>query len=568
MPSGAERHPVPGAALACVGTVLSLWLLLRPVLSHPSHLLGGADSEAPAHAHWLAAGMAGLLRHGPFVISTSPSGLEATDALMDPGSLLLMAPVWFLAGGGVEGFGLAWNALPTLGLVFSAVGAWIWARAWLGDDDPGAWGAGAAAALAASSLWALHQLEVGRSECFLYPAYALHGGLLFAALRRGGRWRWAGAAASLPLMAWCGLSTVPLLLLLEAAVVAWALRAAPSRRRAAAGLAAVAVVGAAACLPMLLALQAYPPPSMASIDARVPGPAGSLEALVFGQADLLQGLPGYEVMPWLGWALVIGAVLAALRWRRAQLPALLAVALLTVCAGPHPTLGHTGLVGPAALFEALPAPLGLVRGWVRMLGMLVPFVAVLAAAAAARRPWLAIGLVLLGLGEATLRAPRARSTMSLDPPRVAEQIRARGEAALELPRDRLALARRALLGPGDPDPWDPRLDQALMVLLDASVSNLPQQFDQEPDEPVYDGELGDLRRRTTKLRKLGLHGVLLRDHSLVPGAVERAEALLNVLACPPTQSIPGYWRLPLEDSGECPAPEHERRRRSLGDPLR
>jgi len=567
MPWDAERQLIPGALLACAATVTSLLLLLRPVLAQPTLLLGSADSEAPAHVHWLAAALSGLGAHGPFQLSATPTGLDASDALMDPASVLLMAPISALAGGGIEGFGLAWNALPALGLLASALGAWIWARAWLGDEDPGAWGAGTAAALAASSLWALHQLEVGRSECFLYPAYALHGGLLFAALRHGGWQRWLGAGLSLLLVTWCGLSTVPLLLLLEAAVLAWALPKAPSLRRAIAGLAALGAVGVGACLPMLWALRTHPPPSMANIDARVPGPAARLEALVGGQGDLLQGLPGYEVMPWLGWALVVGAVLAALRWRQARLPALLAAVLLSICAGPHPTLSDVGLVGPAALFEALPAPVGLVRGWVRMMGMLVPFVAVLAAAAVVRRPWLAVGLVVLGIGEAALRAPKARSTMSLAPPRFAEQIQGRGEAALELPRDRLALARRALLGPSDPDPWDPRLDQALMVLLDASVSNLPQQFDREPEQPVYDGELGDLRRRASKLRKLGVHGLLLRDHSLVPGAEDRARALLDVIACPPSAAIPGYWSLPVGHGQECLAPTHERRRRSLGDPL-
>lgn len=569
MCSGADRRVWPGAILACAATALSLRLLLRPVLAHPTRLLGGVDSEAPAHVHWLAAALAGLLRHGPFTISTDPTGQGATDALMDPASALLMAPVSALAGAGVEGFSIAWNALPALGLLLSALGTWIWARAWLGDRDPSAWGAGLAGALAGCSLWALHQVEVGRSECFLYPAFALHGGLLFAALRRGGFARWAGAAASLVLMAWCGLSTLPLLLMMQVAVIAWALARVPSLRRALAGLAGLTALGAVACLPMLLALGAHPPPSMASLDARVAGPSARLEALVVGQADLLQGLPGYEVMPWLGWALVIGAAMAALRWRQARLPALLVLLLLSVCAGPRPTIGQSALYAPAALLEALPGPIGLVRGWVRLMGMLVPMVAVLAAAAVVRRPWLAIVLALAGLGEAAARAPHARSTMSLAPPRQAASLDDRGVRYLELPRDRLALARRSLVRPGASDPWNPQLDQGLISMLDTHVPNLPQQFDRDEAPSLTDAEALDLRQRVAKLQGLGLHGLLLRDHSLVPGTSDRARLVLDAIACPPSSPQSSYWSLPPMGGGACGAtPEPHppgRVRRSLGE---
>ncbi len=571
-PPSPPHARLPGALLAAVASAVSLWLLLRPVLgSFGTALLGSADSEAPAHVHWLAAALAGLWRHGPLVLSANPSGLEATDALMDPSSVLLIAPASLLTGGGLEGFTVGWNLLPALGLLASAVGAWIWARAWLGEDDPGAWGAGTAAALAAGSIWALHQLEVGRSECFLYPAFALHGGLLFAALRRGGAWRWAGAAASMLPLIGCGLSSVPILLMLQAATITWGARGWAGLRRAWRGLAVLAVTGAACCLPLWLTLRAHPPPSMANLDSRVPGPSARLEGLLGLQADLLQGLPGYEVMPWLGVAVVLGLILAVVRSRRARLPALMAVLLLTICAGPHPTIGTTGLLGPAALLEALPGPVGLLRGWVRMIGMLVPLVAVIAAMAVVRRPWLAVGLVLLGLAEAAVRAPVARSTMSLVPPRHAELLRERGVVALELPRDRLALARRSLLGPWDPDPWDPRLDHALLVLLDARISNLPQQFDRTDEAPFTEGELADLRRRMAKLRKLGLRGVLLRDHSLVPGTEDRAAVLLDAIACPAAEDRPGTWSLPEDADTPCASPDDPghttRRRRSLGEPL-
>lgn len=562
----------PGALLALVATGLSLLLLLRPVLRQPtSLLLGSADSEAPAHLHWLLAGLQGLGRHSPFVLSASPMGLEPTDALMDPGSLLLMAPINAAAGGGVTGATLAWNLLPVLGLLGAAAGAWLWARAWLGERDPGAWGAGLAAALAASSLWTLHQVQVGRSECFLYPAFALHGGLLFAALRRGGTWRWLGAGASLLVLAWCGLSSLPLLLLMELMVVAWALRGRPPVRRAVGGISAMAAVGVCACLPLLMALGAHPPPSASDLEARVPGASASLRTMFMGQADLLQGLPGYEVGPWLGWALLLGAVLAALRWRPARLPLLLAALLWAVSAGPWPRVGTATIPGPAALLEALPEPLGLIRGWVRLLGMLAPVVAVLAAAAALRRPWVALALALLGLGEATLRSMGPRDTMALAPPTTAAQLRSQGAQALELPRDRLALARRAVLGPGQPDPWDPDLDPGLMVLLDARIGNLPRAFLRDEEPAFTREELRDLRRRMAKLRGQGLHGLLLRSHSLVPGTRERAHLLLDAIACSPAPTQPDYWSLPTSADAPCPenkpAPATPRTRRGLGDSL-
>ena len=370
---GADGRVPPGAILACVATTLSLALLLGPVMGQPATLLlGSADSEAPAHLHWLLAGLRGLTTHGPFVLAADPAGLVATDALMDPASLLLMAPLDAAAGGGVAGATLAWNLLPAIGLLASAIGAWLWARIWLGDEDPGAWGAGLAAALAASSLWALHQVEVGRSECFLYPAFALHGALLFGALRHGSARHWAGAAASLLPLLWCGLSTLPLLLMMQAMVLAWALHSRPPWRRVLAGIGALCAITALACVPLLLALRAHPPPSAADLDARVAGPSAALRSMLLGQPDLLQGMPGYEVMPWLGWGLLVGAVLAAVRWRRARVPLVLVAMLWAVCAGPWPRLAGHSIPGPAALFEALPPPLGLMRGWGRLLGMLVP----------------------------------------------------------------------------------------------------------------------------------------------------------------------------------------------------
>lgn len=570
MPLGADRRSLPGALLATLVTLTSLGLLLAPVLRTPrTLLLGSADSEAPAHIHWLAASLAGLGRHGPFTLSASPSGLEATDALMDPASLLILAPVSALAGGGLEGFTLGWNLLPAAGLLISALGAWLWARAWLGDEDPGAWGAGVAASLAACSLWALHQVEVGRSECFLYPAFALHGALLFAALRRGGAWRWCGAAASLLPLIGCGLSTLPLLAVVELAVLSWGLRR-ERLRPALTGLGALAALAVAATIPLLLALRAHPPPSMDHLDSRVPGPSVALETLLLGRGDLLLGLPGYEVSPWLGWAAVIGLILAAWRWRPARRPALLALALLWVCAGPWPSLAGHRVPAPAALLEALPGPLGLVRGWVRLLGLLVPVVAVIAGAAAVRRPWIALPLAALALGEVALRDP-ARSTMSLHPPARAGVLEAGGTRSLELPRDRMALARRALIGASDPDPWDPRIDARLLATLDRHAGNLPQQFDRDRPAAPSDDALPDLRRRMAKLRELGVDGVLLREHSLVPGARDRAAALLDAIACRPTEGNPNHWSLPRGEEAQCgPDPAEEApvgRRRSLGDPI-
>ncbi len=550
---------------------MGLWLMLRPLLGRTGALLGSADSEAPAHVHWLAAGLAGLWQHGPLVLSASPRGTDPTDALMDPANLLFIAPISGLRGGGLEGFAAGWNTLPVVGMLLSAVGAWIWARAWLGDRDPRVWGAGLAAGLAACSLWALQQIEVGRSECFLYPAFALHGGLLFSAIRRGGRYRWLGAGASMALLVGCGLSTLPLLLLGQAAVFVWARWGAPERTRPWLGLASLVGVGAALCLPLYLAMIRHPPPSMDHLEGRVSGPSVRLEQLLWGSGDMLAGLPGYEVSPWLGWALVLGVALAALSWRPARLPALLLVALLTVCAGPNPTLLGAVLVGPSALLEALPGPVGLVRGWVRLAGMLVPMAAVIAAAAVVRRPWLAGMLLLLGLGEAVWRSPPARSTLSLAPPERAALLEAQGVRWLELPRDRIALARRSLLGPAEPDAWDPQLDNDLMVLLDGRVSNLPKQFDRQQVPEFTPDELRDLRRRVAKLHKHGLHGVLLRDHSLVPDTAERAGQLLDAIACPPGGDSPGFWALPPgehEPCGSRTAPrEPTRTRRSLGEPI-
>lgn len=556
-PPSPSKRRLPGVLLAVGATLASLVLLLWPVLGAPTRrLLGTVDSEAPAHLHWLAATRVGLWDHGPFVLVSHPIGVEPSDALLDPVSVLLMTPASALLGGGAAGFTLGWNLLPALGLVLAALGAWCWARAWR-PDDPGCWGAGAAAGLAACSVWTLCQVEVGRSECFLYPAYVLHGGLLFVAIRQGGWRRWVLAAASLWPLLWCGVSSLPLFFAVQLAVVAWALLGAPTGRGkpSVLGLAALAGLAIAAVLPLVYALRAHPPPSLsshASLQDRVPGPSADL-LHVFGlSADLTHGTPGYELVPWLGLAVLLGGLLAAWRAPGARGPLALLLLLWVFTMGPEPTLRGAALWGPTALLEALPGPLGLVRGWGRMVGMLIPVLAVLAVEAARRRPALAITLVALGLGEAALRRMLPGSTMTLARPPEAAQLEAQGVGFIEIPTDRLALARRWLEGPSCAmDPWGRELDPSLFIYFDQHVGNLPHLFARVELPPISDHERRDLRRRASKLRKHGIHGVLLRSTDLAPGTIDRAHKSLTPILCAPSDKSPWYWSVPENPTAPC-----------------
>ncbi len=547
-------RPPPGAPLAVGATLASLLLLLWPVLGSPGRrLLGSMDSEAPAHLHWLAACLAGLPEHGPFVLVAHPLGLEPSDALMDPVSVLLVAPVSALAGGGTHGFSLGWNLLPALGLLLSALGAWTWARAWLKEDDPGAWGAGLAASLAACSVWTLCQVEIGRSECFLYPAYVLHGGLLFAAVRDGGRQRWVLACLALLPLIGCGVSSLPLFLTVQLAALLWAL-AGTGRERwrpTILGLSIVTVTAAVATVPLLTALRANPPPNLVDLGGRVPGPSPDLLDMAGLTTDLTHGLPGYELVPWVGLAVVGGAVLAAWRWKPARLPLLLLVGLWVLTAGPQPNLRGHLLWGPTALLEALPGKLGLVRGWGRMVGILIPVLAVIAAAGVRRRPAWAAVLVLLGMGEAAARRGLPGSFMSLEPPPEVALLEEQGARFLEIPTDRLALTRRLVEGPPAIDPWGSELDPGLFIYLDQHVGNLPHLFDRQSLPPVSERERGDLRRRASKLRKHGVHGVLLRSTDLVPGTIDRAHQALDPVLCQPSPKNPWYWSVPEDPEAPC-----------------
>lgn len=537
--SGPRGAGPPGFYLGFTSLLVAAVLLLAPVLPTPTtRVLGELQSEAATHAPALAAALVGLWRHGPFVLAEHPLHPDqVTGAMYEPITTLLMWPAYALVGG-ARGFTLAWNLWHLVVLVASAAGAWVWARAWLQERDPDGWGAGLAMSLAAASVFLHLSPAVGRTEAQDYALYALHAGLLFRAGRRGGRaWAWA-AVSAVPVL-WSGGYGVVFFALTEPLVVLWALGCG-ANRDARRGLGLVAVVSVLALLPLVWAMRAHP--YIGTSEARLSAPSVPV-AVLFGQAeDLLRALPGYEVAPFAGLVTLTAAALAVGRSRDALAPAGIAALLLWIAAGPAPTLGGTPTWSPAAWFEVLPGPLGVVRGWCRLVAFAIPLLAVaagaLVAGAGRARGMAAAGIAGFALGEvASLRVP---ASWSLEPPAELVALHGAGRVPVVLPLDGLERTRRWVAPPAGPDVWRALPDNEGSYLRDALPSE-PELFRSAGDVPAATDRCVVLTD-AMRLREAGFDSLWVRSENLPKdGAGMAARALKAVFGAPKEERL---WLLP------------------------
>ncbi len=544
-----------GAWLGLGGTLVAAALLLAPVLGAPStRLLGRFQSETATHAPALAAAVEGLLTNGPFVLADHPlHPNDITGAMYEPITTIVMAPIYALAGGGATGFALAWNAWHLAVLLGTAAGAWIWARAWLGETrDPGGWGAGLAAVVAAGSLFLHLSPEVGRTEATNYSLFALHGGLLFRAARQGGR-AWIAAALSVVPVVWAGGYATVFWSVVEPGVALWALAVTPDRRGTARGLAAVAGAGLLAVAPMAWALHQHP---YIALTGRETTPSVAISVLFGGAENALRELPGYEIAPFVGWVTLGVAALAALRVRSALWPLAIGLFVYAVSAGPAPTVGDTILRGPAALFAVLPAPYGLIRGWSRIVAFAVPLFAVAAAVlpgalggtGALWRPITAGALALLALAETACLRETPGSSWALAEPAALVSLHAAGQKPIRLPMDGLERARRWLEPQPPPDVWVAMPDHELFRYFQDAMPNEPELF-RVGGKPAVTYDPCALQADAVALRAVGFTALYLRDELLPEDGHGIGVRALKAVFGPARE--PGVWPLPTEVSEAC-----------------
>lgn len=544
-------RPPRGFWLGLLALIASAALLMAPVAADPTgRILGNFQSEAATHAPVLAAAVKGLFVHGPFVLAEHPlHPEEVTGAMYEPTTTLIFWPVYALAGGGAAGFSLAWNVWHVVVLVASALGAWIWARAWLGDRDPEGWGAGLAMAVAACSLFVHLSPEVGRTEAGDYPLYALHGGLLFRAVRKNDRRAWLLAALSVIPVIWSGGYGAVFFAVAEPLVALWALREGTDRRSVMRGLAAVAGTAALAVLPLFLALRSHPYVGIAGRTEAHVSPSVALGVLVGQSENLLRELPGYEVAPFLGLATLALGLLGPLRLRAALPPLLAGVLLYWIAAGPHPTLGERELWGPAALFSGVPGPAGVLRGWSRIQVFALPLFALAAAALPRGRAAVAILGAALVLGETAWRRVQPASWWTLEQePAIAKAIAA-GRVAIPLPLDGIERVRRWLEPPPHPDLWVVMPDHDLFKYFQDALPNEPELFRNRFGAPAASYDPCLLQADAVVLKSLGFQSLYLRERFLPHDGKGMATRALRAVFGAPREE--GFWPLPDQVDEAC-----------------
>lgn len=539
-----------GAWLGLGAVVVAISRMFEPVLGDPTgRVLGQFQSEAATHAPALAAALEGLWRNGPFVLADHPlHPHEVNGAMFEPITTLVMWPFYALAGGGAAGFTLAWNGWLLVTLLGSAAGAWIWARAWLGERDPDGWGAGLAAALAAASVFVHLSPEVGRTEAQNYPLYALHGGLLFRAARRGGR-AWIGAALSVLPIVWAGGYASVFFAIIEPLVALWALSLAADRTRTRLGLAGVAATALVAVAPLVWALEAHPYVAMETRAGDVAGRSAAY-AVLFGRADnVLRELAGYELAPVVGAATFLGAALAVLRWRVAAWPLAIGGLLAAIAVGPAPRAFGGDVWGPAALLAALPGPFQDVKVWARIVGVAIPVLAVGAGALVAGSPRRGpVAAVLLAAG-AFVEVERLRvgSWWSLAPTARVAALRAEGAEPIPLPIDGIERTRRWVEPPRSPDLWEAMREHVLFRYLQDTLPNEPELFRSASAPATY--EPCALLADAVALREAGFTHLVLRNESLPEdGRGIAVRSLKAVFGAPRTDDA---WPLPSRLPDAC-----------------
>ncbi|MFN7146871.1 MAG: hypothetical protein ACK4YP_24060, partial [Myxococcota bacterium] len=310
------------------------------------------------------------------------------------------------------------------------------------------------------------------------------------------------------------------------------------RRRAVLGLARVAVTALLAAAPLVWALRAYPYVGIAT-EARTSAASAPLKVLLVGSESLLRELPGYEVAPFAGLVTLLAATLAVVRTRAALVPLVIGLVVYAISAGPAPTLDGTAVWGPAAAFEALPGPIGVVRGWHRIVAFAIPLFAVAAAGLGAGKPAVAVIVAALALGE-TARA-RVGSWWTLEEPAALVALRKDG-APIPLPIDGLERTRRWLAPPTGPDLWAAMPDHVLFRYFQDALPNEPELFRSRFSAPRATYDPCALLADAVALRAEGFGALYLRPDFLPPGGYGAATRAIAAVFEPARQE--GVWRLP------------------------
>ncbi len=586
---------VRARAFAAAGGGVAAAQLFGPVASAPtSRLLGTYGSEAGPHAELLASALVG--GNGCYGVAGDPNAPErVTTALVDPLAALLMWAPFHVAGGGLTGFVVAWNALWLVALVGAAGGAWAWSRAWLQDDDAGEWGAATASVLASSSMFLANLTWVGRMESVLTLLYPVHAALFIRAalIGRVAPTRrfvaWALAAGSAAAFVASGGGGALFFAIVEVLLVAWLATEARARTWiTAVGIASVAVASALSLWPLLSAGAAWPYP----FTLAPPRTLSSLPhlGLLFGRSeDFRHDFGGYEYAPWMGYGPVAaaGLTLGVAAWRRtwrAAIPVVIAGVLIALTLGGAIRVGSAEVAGPLAWVEALPGSVGMFRGWPRLVAFAIPFAAMGGAWAVSVLPRTGLppaasvavasllSLVALlepvirspsedswGIGEvaavATLPAggaasgdsdragPPASSAAPAAPPA------ASAAATIELPWDARSRLRqwlvpqaRIVTGPAFAD---------LIGMDDTLLPDMPPRFD--PFDPALAIAVPFCRwsAATANLSARGLRWAVLRREDLDATQLLRARLALTLRFGDPVSA--DVWALP-EHAPPCDAP--------------
>ncbi len=345
MPSPVPADPLASTRILAVClTLLAAALLLSPVLSDPIHLaLGVGASEGPSHLWGLWTTSSHMFPNGPFFRGAAlnyPVGYLGD--LIDPVSLVVFTPVWFLCGRGPIAAVIAWNTLHLATVCLAGWGGWRLGRRLFADPGPTL----LVVAASAASPYLMASAALGRSEYLAGAWYPLHLAFLHAWLSPQGRRRDAvGAILTLIGLGWSGWTLALWVSVLEIPVSLAFCEQIEGWRERARRLGIVAIPAILGVLPFLASVLWLHPWWLARLTpGQYPGvPAMPLQDLF----RFLQSYPvggGVEIAPYPGTITVLLILVAF--WIRPYevLPWLIfAGSLLVLALGPQIEWATTGM---------------------------------------------------------------------------------------------------------------------------------------------------------------------------------------------------------------------------------
>ncbi len=424
--SASDASPAPPPAreiVAALAGALALAVLLTwPLALSPlTALIGSPFGEVDNHfwMYWRD-------QQGPGPFSNWPAGWEIP--LMDPVNRVwvqLASPLGPVA---------AYNAVVFGNLVLAGVGGWALARVVTGSPHA-AW-VGLAATEAAPFLGGI--VDFGITEALPIGWLALHLAAALSYLETGRRRTLVASGVCLAAFLASGWYHAVFALVAEAALATrW--RVSPRRFLA---LVAVAAVAGATRIPVLIsfrALQGLWSARFHGLEPPLPFLPDWRDAPRYGTDLLTFVLPRLDALPvsrtvFLGFAVLLPALLTRRRWLWAP-----TVALLVLALGHHlRAAGHVLLPGvlPAGFAVGTIPALAGISHWYRATGPAVVFLAAAAASGASRFPRFCLPLAALIVAESLLLSPTAfpRHVYRPDPPAALLALPDPGPV-LELPID-------------------------------------------------------------------------------------------------------------------------------------